>query len=619
MQTMRNLFIVLITIKKPTEFQRSINIPDCKYALFVFVVKSLSIVILQVFLLNYYIILHFIKENKFMSFENLDLIEELLMALKDMGFAEPTPIQTDAIPEIINGDRDLVGLAQTGTGKTAAFALPMIQLTDFKSKVTQGVVICPTRELCMQIANDYKNFCKYIKTANIVPVYGGASILDQIKLIKKGAQIIVATPGRLLDLINRRVINLNHIGCVVLDEADEMLNMGFQEDIDAILNKTNKEKHTWLFSATMPKEVARIASKYMNNPVEVTVGGKNRGAENIEHLYYLIKERDRYFALKRVIDLYPEIYGLVFCRTRKETQEVAEKLVKDGYNAEAIHGDLSQQVRDKVMQRFRNKNLQVLIATDVAARGIDIQDITHVINYKLPDEAENYTHRSGRTARAGKSGISIAFINTKEQYRLKNIERKAKIAFKYSKVPDGYSICEKQLYTMINKLVTVDVNQDEIGKFLTPVYKTLEELSKEDLIQKFISLEFNKFLTYYKNSPDLNITSHKKEKSYDKPTKNTKNPKKSGKRQISGKSQRFFMNAGAMDKLRKGAIVRVICEKAGIKADKIGNIEIMREFSFFEVEYSAADKVLNSMKGAKIDGKKISVQYSDKKKAVKKR
>jgi len=544
-----------------------------------------------------------------MSFENLDLIDELLRAVNELGFVEPTPIQTDAIPEIIGGDRDLIGLAQTGTGKTAAFGLPMIQLIDFGLKQAQGMVICPTRELCLQIADDIKKLCKYVKGAKIAAVYGGASIEIQRNQIKKGAQIIVATPGRLLDLINRKIAKLSNLSYVVLDEADEMLNMGFKEDIDAILENTPPQKRTWLFSATMPKEVAKIAKRYMENPVKITVGKKNSGAENILHVNYIVKEKDRYQALKRIIDYSPDIYGLVFCRTRKETQETAEKLIKDGYNAEALHGDLSQAVRDKVMGRFKIKSIQILIATDVAARGIDVQDITHVINYKLPDEAENYTHRSGRTARAGKSGTSIVIINSREKRKLQFIEKKAGVRFNYTKVPEGYEICENQLYSMINRMVEVNVDQEEIGRFLPPVYNTLQGLTKEELIQKFVSIEFNRFLNYYKDSKDINASMKKGGRVYgaakkDRPPKNLK----------PGTSKRFFLNRGSMDNLKKGAVIRTLCSRAGISSEKIGPIEIMREFSFFEVENGVAAKVLKTMKGAKIDGRKIRVQYAEDKK-----
>ena len=548
-----------------------------------------------------------------MSFENLDLIDELLKAVNELGFVEPTPIQTDAIPEIIGGDRDLVGLAQTGTGKTAAFALPMIQLIDFDLTHTQGLVICPTRELCLQISGDIKKLCKYVKGANVVAVYGGASIENQRNQIKKGAQIIVATPGRLIDLINRKIAKLSKVSYVVLDEADEMLNMGFQEDIDAILENTPSQKRTWLFSATMPNEVAKIAKRYMENPVEITVGKKNSGAENILHVNYIVKEKDRYQALKRIIDYYPDIYGLVFCRTRKETQEIAEKLIKDSYNAEALHGDLSQAVRDKVMSRFKTKSIQILIATDVAARGIDVQDITHVINYKLPDEAGNYTHRSGRTARAGKSGTSIVIINSREKRKLQLIEKKTGVKFNYAKVQGGNAICEKQLYSMISKLVKVEVNQGKIGHFLPPVYNILNDFTKEELIQKFVSIEFNRFLNYYKDSKDINVPLGKKEDAH-RPVK--KDRQKKGK---PGKSKRFFLNTGSIDNLQKGALIRTLCSRAGISSEKIGPIEIMGKFSFFEVEISVAAKVLKSMKGAEIDGQNIRVQYAENKKPQTKR
>ncbi|WDN89318.1 ATP-dependent RNA helicase DeaD [Desulfosarcina sp. BuS5] len=549
-----------------------------------------------------------------MSFENLDLIDELLQAVNELGFIEPTPIQTDAIPEIIGGERDLVGLAQTGTGKTAAFGLPMIQLIDFDLKHTQGVVICPTRELCLQISADIKKLCKYVNNAKVAAVYGGASIETQRNQIKKGAQIIVATPGRLLDLINKKIAKLYQVSYLVLDEADEMLNMGFQEDIDAILKNTPAQKRTWLFSATMPHEVAKIAKKYMKNPVEITIGKKNSGAENIAHVNYIVKEKDRYQALKRIIDYYPDIYGLVFCRTRKDTQEVAEKLIKDNYNADALHGDLSQGVRDKVMGRFKTKSLQILIATDVAARGIDVQNITHVINYKLPDEAQNYTHRSGRTARAGKSGTSIAIINSREKSKLQFIQKKAGVKFNYAKVPEGYAICEKQLYFMINKMVEVKVDHKAIGRFLPPVYNTLSDLTKEELIQKFVSIEFNRFLYYYKGSKDINVSLTTK--------KDAHRPAKKRRQQKGlepGKSKRFFLNKGSKDNLQKGAVIRTLCSRAGISSENIGAIEIMRECSFFEVETNVADNVLKSMKDAKIDGRKIQVEYAENKKSQTKR
>lgn len=567
-----------------------------------------------------------------MKFENLGLNNHILEAVRKMGFSEPTPIQEKVIPEIISGNRDLVGLAQTGTGKTAAFGLPMIQLIDFDAPHTQGVVICPTRELCIQISGDFKEFTRYVKGAKIVSVYGGASIENQIRQIKKGAHIIVATPGRLLDLIKRKVVKILNVSFVILDEADEMLNMGFQEDLDAILSKTPDVKRTWLFSATMPAAVAKIAVSYMKDYVEITAGKKNSVAQNIAHTNYVVLEKDRYPALKRVIDYYPDIYGLIFCRTRNETRQLSEKLMKDGYNAEALHGELSQAQRDNVMQKFRNKSIQLMVATDVAARGLDVDDISHVINYNFPDEAETYTHRSGRTARAGKSGISIALMNTRERRKLAEVERKAGITFNYAKVPSGHTICEKQLYAMVSKLVTVDINHDEVGKFLAPVYETLAGLSKEDLIQRFISTEFNRFLDYYKDAKDINVSSKPKaeKKTVKKrvPPNKTQNKNKTkdknrlfedNGRRKDRKTRNFFINVGQMDNIRKGAITRLLCHQSGISSTQIGKIEILREFSFFEIENQVADTVLKSMKHAKLDGREVMVQLAQKRKPGPKR
>ena len=550
-----------------------------------------------------------------MGFKELGLNDELVEAVEQLGYEHPTPIQEKAIPEIINGNRDLVGLAQTGTGKTAAFGLPMIQLIDFKSRNTQGLVLCPTRELCLQITEDFKSYCGTNRNASIAAVYGGANIATQIRQIKKGVQVIVATPGRLLDLMNRKVVFLEQVAYLVLDEADEMLNMGFQEDLDAILKTTPKTKRTWLFSATMPAEVAKIASKYMANPVEVTVGKKNSGASNIEHINYVVKEKDRYQALKRVIDVYPDIYGLIFCRTRLETQEIAEKLIKDGYNAEALHGDLSQAIRDKVMGRFRERNLQILVATDVAARGIDVKDISHVIHYKLPDEIESYTHRSGRTARAGKSGLAIVLMNTRESKKLEAVERSAGIRFTLKKVPGGREVCEKQLFAMVEKLVSVDVNESEIGCFLPPVYSTLAGLSREDLIKRFVSLEFNRFLTYYKDSEDINVGPMDKRKRKFSESMDEAFPKdreRPGKKSFGSmaNSKRFFASIGNMDNLNKGALVRLICDRSGIRSDKIGTIEILREFSFFEVDSTVAERVREALKDVSLDGRKITMDYA---------
>ena len=545
-----------------------------------------------------------------MSFENFDLDPELLEAIHDLGFVEATPIQIEAIPEIISGENDLIGLAQTGTGKTAAYGLPLAQLIDFRSDRVQGLILCPTRELCLQIENDLNLFCKYLPQARVVAVYGGASIENQLKQIRNKARIIVATPGRLLDFIRRKALDLSQVAYLVLDEADEMLNMGFAEEINAILEQTPDSKRTWLFSATMPRDVAAIAKKYMHAPREVTIGKKDSGAENIEHVYFMVKEKDRYQALKRIIDFHPEIYGLVFCRTRRETQEIAEKLISDGYNAESLHGDLSQQVRDQVMRRYREKSIQVLIATDVAARGIDVQDISHVINYNLPGEADNYTHRSGRTGRAGKSGVCVSIINTKEIGKLKRIEDKSKIRFTCMKVPTGRAVCENQLYAMINKLVAVEVDHDEIDKFLLPVFDTLKTITKEELIQKFVSLEFNRFLTYYKDAADINVSRSEKNRDKKEPGAGQK---------LQGQTRRFFMNAGRMNNITKGTIIRNICERADIRSAQIGKIEILPEVSFFEVEADVAHTVEKAMKGIKIDGRAVRIQPAEKSPPVKKK
>ncbi|MCP3923318.1 MAG: DEAD/DEAH box helicase [Desulfobacterales bacterium] len=548
-----------------------------------------------------------------MDFSELNLNSQIIKAVEKIGFVNPTPIQEEAIPAIIEGENDLVGLAQTGTGKTAAFGLPMMELIDFDQKHVQGLVICPTRELCLQITEDFKNYSKYIKGAKLVAVYGGASIEKQISQIRRGVQIIVATPGRLFDLMKRKVIKLNKVSYVVLDEADEMLNMGFKEDIDAILDKTPKDKRTWLFSATMPKLVAKIAENYMTDPVKISVSKKNAGADNIDHLNYVVIEKDRYAAVKRLIDFNPNVFGLVFCRTRMETQQIAEKLIKDGYEAAPLHGDLSQSQRDNVMKRFREKSIRLLVATDVAARGIDVDDITHVINYRLPDEVESYTHRSGRTGRAGKHGVSIALMNQRENRKLADIERASGVKFTRAKVPTGSAICEKQLFSMVDKLVSVKVDEEEIGKFLEPVYETLADVSKEELIKRFVSTEFNRFLSYYKNSSDINVTAKSREKNKrDKVKANGKEVRRNLK---DGKSTRFFINIGKMDDIRAGAIIRLLCDNTKIKASQIGRVELKREFSFFEVDSSVAEKVLTKMKKAQLEGRKIRVELSERKRS----
>lgn len=536
----------------------------------------------------------------FMNFSSFGLKHEIIRAIDQLGFEHATRIQEKVIPRMLTGDTDVIGLAQTGTGKTAAYGLPLIHLLDFKSKNSQGLILCPTRELCLQITSDLKLFARHIPNARIAAVYGGADIRKQITLIKKGAQIIVATPGRLLDLINRKAVKLGTVAYAVLDEADEMLNMGFQEDIDDILKRTPTDKRTCLFSATMPDAAAKIADTYMIRPKTITAGSPNKAAENISHACYVVKEKDRYSALKRMIDYIPDIFGLIFCRTRVETQTVADKLMKDGYNAEPLHGDLSQMQRNQVMKKFRERTLQLLVATDVAARGLDVHDITHVINYNLPDEPDRYTHRSGRTARAGKSGVSIVLVNTREVRRIKELESKSGIRFEYKKIPGGRAVCEKQLYAMVDRLVSTEVNKKEIDNYLPPVFETLSALSKEELIRRFVSAEFNRFLDYYRGAEDINVSVKKRQTKADK-----------AEHRLAGNTQRFFMNVGRLDKLKEGAIVRLVCDKSGISSRKLGRIQLKREFSFFDVEKSVAKKVLKSLKGVTLDGRKIRAKFAD--------
>lgn len=545
-----------------------------------------------------------------MTFSELGLRSELLKAVEDLGFSEPTPIQQEAIPAIIAGTADLVGLAQTGTGKTAAFGLPLLNLIDEAITTTQGIVICPTRELCMQITNDLKNYSKYLRDINIVAVYGGASIQGQERDIKRGAQILVATPGRMIDLINRRVIKLDKVKFVVLDEADEMLNMGFQEDIDDILSYTPKEKHVWLFSATMPKEVSQIAKKYQNNPIELTMGRKNMSAENITHRFFAVKERDRYVALKRIIDFYPEIFGLIFCRTKRETQEIAEKLIKDGYNCESLHGDLSQAQRDMVMKKFRERTIQILCATDVAARGIDVNDITHVINYNLPDDVENYTHRSGRTARAGKKGYSLCLVNTRETGRIRDIERMINTKFDVGRIPNGQEICDKQLITLVEKISNAAVNEKEIAPYLESAMSKFEHLSKEEVIKKFISTEFNRFLEYYRGAGDLNADARTTSNRESYEGNNSRGQSKYN--DADGEFQRFFLNIGATAGINKGALLRKICDLGNVSSNEVGRIDMKDEFSFFEVKSDVSKAIFDSFKDQEWEGKRLRVEVAEK-------
>jgi ATP-dependent RNA helicase DeaD len=527
------------------------------------------------------------------SFEALGLSKGLVESVQLLGFEVPTPIQEKAIPVLLEGNRDFVGLAQTGTGKTAAFGLPMLDLIDEKSRDTQALVLAPTRELCLQITNDLENFSEKVKRINIVAVYGGSSIMDQIRSIKKGAQIIVATPGRLIDLIGRKAINLKTIRYVVLDEADEMLNMGFKEDLDEILQHTPPEKNVWLFSATMPREVKSISKNYMNDPFELTVGEQNKGNVNIDHQYVLITEKDKYLALKRILDYTPEIFGLIFCRTRIDTQRIAEMLMKDGYNADSLHGDLTQQQRDRVMVKFRNRTLQILVATDVAARGIDVDDITHVLHMNIPDEMEFYTHRSGRTARAGKKGISIAFITRRELSKVKQIEKTLKAPFTRMMIPTGPEVCQKQLLALMRKVHEVKVNEEDIAEFLPAVYDELKDLTKQELIKRFASIEFNRFLEYYKNAADLNSEGGQRssEENY-----------------ITG--DRFFINVGKMDGLDKSGILELIDDCSGVGKKYIGQIDLKGAYSFFEVDKAKSQDVLNGFNNVEYQGRAVRVEVT---------
>ena len=466
------------------------------------------------------------------TFQELGLNEALLKAIEDMGFETPSEVQEKAIPILLEKDTDIVSLAQTGTGKTAAFGFPMLQKIDSKSRTTQGLILSPTRELCLQITQELKNYSKHIKGVNVVAIYGGASITDQARAVKKGAQILVATPGRMQDMIRRRLVDVSKIEYCVLDEADEMLNMGFFEDITEILSHTPDEKSTWLFSATMPKEVSVIAKKFMYNPEEITVGTKNAGTKNVSHEYYKVSGRDRYPALRRLADANPDIFSVVFCRTKRDTQNVAEKLIEDGYNAGALHGDLSQNQRDLVMKSFRNKQIQMLVATDVAARGIDVDNITHVIHYQLPDEIETYTHRSGRTGRAGNQGVSMIIVTQSESRKIRAIEKKIQLNIEMKKIPTGMEICETQLYSLAQKIKNTTVN-DDIFNYLPKVEAELKDLSKEELIQRLVSVEFARFHNYYKKSKDLNS------KFEDNPSEKTKHNKK--------ESTRYFINVGERD------------------------------------------------------------------------
>ncbi|MBT5289208.1 MAG: DEAD/DEAH box helicase [Flavobacterium sp.] len=534
------------------------------------------------------------------TFLELGLKEPINRALTDLGYEKPTVIQEKAIPQIISSTDDLKAFAQTGTGKTAAFSLPILQLADENSKNTQAIILSPTRELAVQIGNNIKEFAKHMPNIKVVTVYGGANIEEQIRGLKRGAQIVVGTPGRTVDLINRRALKLGNVEWLVLDEADEILNMGFKDELDKVLEATPETKQTLLFSATFPKEVEAIARNYMTKPVEVTSGQKNSGTDKVSHEYYLVTERTRYQALKRIADLNPDIYAIIFCRTRRETQEVADHLIKDGYNADSLHGELSQGQRDSVMGKFRKKTVQILVATDVAARGLDVNSLTHVINHKLPDQIENYTHRSGRTGRAGKTGISIALVSSKEKGRIGAIERIIKQKFVLGKVPSGKEICQNQLMHLIDKVNAIEVKESEIVEFLPSIYEKLEGLTREELIQKFVSLEFNSFLSYYENAKDLNDLSSR--------------DNSRGGRSVDENMTRFFINIGRKDSLNPAKLIGLINDQKITDNIEIGAIDILDTFSFFEIDKKFEEETLSTFSNnqPEFSGRGVNIEITKK-------
>ena len=533
------------------------------------------------------------------TFLELGLKEPINKALTDLGYEKPTVIQEKAIPQIISSTDDLKAFAQTGTGKTAAFSLPILELLDDNSGNVQAIILSPTRELAVQIGNNIKDFCKYLPNIKVTTVYGGSSMEDQIRSLKRGSQIVVGTPGRTVDLIKRRALKLGNVNWLVLDEADEMLNMGFKDELDKVLEATPDTKQTLLFSATFPREVEAIARNYMTKPVEITSGEKNAGSENVSHEFYSVTERTRYPALKRIADLNPDIYAIIFCRTRRETQEVADNLIRDGYSADSLHGDLSQGQRDSVMGKFRKRTIKILVATDVAARGLDVTELTHVLNHKLPDQIENYTHRSGRTGRAGNKGISIVLVNGKEKGKLRQIERIIKKKFVEGKVPSGKEIVQNQLMNLIDKVQNTEVNESEMEEFLPSIYEKLESLDREELIKKFVSLEFNTMLKYYENSKDLNDLS-----SRDNSRARTENENMT----------RFFINIGRKDNLNPGTLIGLINDQNIGDKVEIGSIDILDTFSFFEIDKNFEEKTLEAFASNQPDfeGRSVNIEITKK-------
>lgn len=545
------------------------------------------------------------------TFEELGVAPNLLKAIGELGFENPMPIQEMVIPHLLDKEGDVVGLAQTGTGKTAAFGLPVLQRIDKSADTTQALVIAPTRELCLQIAGDLADFAKYEDNLRILPVYGGSSIESQIRTLRKGAQVIVATPGRLIDLIKRGEVSLDHVHTVILDEADEMLNMGFLDDINEILTHVPQDRKMLMFSATMPKEIATIAKNFMHNPVEFVAGNKNEGAKNVKHIYYMVKAHDKYLALKRVADNNPDIYGIIFCRTRRETQEVADKLIADGYNADCLHGDLSQQQRDLAMKKFRDHVTQLLVATDVAARGLDVDDLTHVINYGLPDDVAVYTHRSGRTGRANKTGVSVAIIHSREKRKLKEIEKIIGKDFEYRKVPSPEHIIEKQLYNLADRLERVEVNEDEINKYLPGVRKKLEWLSEEDLLKRVLSLEFNRLLAYYQNMPDIDLNESERSSRKERGEKRSRGASLDKDRRTAPEGmERLMVNIGKAQGFFPGNLMEMINKSvAGSKID-IGRIDLLPDYTLFDVKKNDAWRIIDALRHAEFFGNKVHAEIA---------
>jgi ATP-dependent RNA helicase DeaD len=543
------------------------------------------------------------------AFEGLGLNENLVKAIADLGFDTPTPIQLKAIPILLSGTTDFVGLAQTGTGKTAAFGLPLLQLIEPANKHPQALIVCPTRELCLQICNDLQAYKKYVKNISVEPVYGGASIVMQIRALKKGVHIVVATPGRLIDMIERKTIDLEKVKYVVLDEADEMLNMGFRDDIDFVLKNTVNRESTWLFSATMPAAVKTISKNFMHNPQEITVGKKNTANVNIAHQYFITPAQSRYETLKRLVDFNPGMYAIIFTRTKIDAQEISERLSKEGYEVEAIHGDLTQQQRDKVMHRFRNKSIQILIATDVAARGIDVEGITHVINYELPDDIEVYTHRSGRTARAGKSGICISICQSRESYKIRQLEKMVNAEFFRLDIPSGKDVCRKQFFHFMEKLINADISNSNYETYMPDLSKKFEEISKEEVLKRVAALEFDHFLKYYENADDLNVKIDR-----DRRMQNTNRPAERRERstyQRDGGFTKLYINLGTKDGFYKASFLQYILDESNLKKEVLGRIDLRDMNAWVEVDKSAATKMIKSLDGKTHNGRQIRMNEAE--------